>query len=101
MAVAVICTFPGGTTETYDDAVKASGLNAFAQHPGASFHRVAKTDSDSGIRVTDVWESREGFERFLQDKVIPVSMQVGLPEPRLEFVDVNAYMTGAPSPVPA
>jgi hypothetical protein len=25
MAVAVICTFPGGTTETYDDAVKAWG----------------------------------------------------------------------------
>jgi hypothetical protein len=75
------------------------GLNAFAQHPGASFHWVAKTDS--GIRVTDVWEAREGFERFLPDKVIPVSMQVGLPEPRLAFVDVHAYMTGTPSPLPA
>ena len=99
MAVAVICTFPGGTTETYDDAVKALGLSAGGQHPGALFHWVAKTDS--GIQVTDVWESREEFDRFLQEQVIPASMQAGLPEPRLEFVDVHAYMTGAPGLVPA
>jgi hypothetical protein len=41
------------------------GLRSGGQHPGALFHWATK--SDSGVRVTDVWESNEQFERFAQE----------------------------------
>lgn len=92
MAVAVEANFPGATLEQYDDAVKAMGLASGGQHPGALFHWAAQTDS--GVRVTDVWESKEDFERFAQEQILPASQQVGLPEPEINYVDVHAYMVG-------
>lgn len=92
MAVAVEANFPGATTEQYDEAVKAMGLTSGGQHSGALFHWATKTDS--GVRVTDVWESKEQFERFAQEQILPVSEQVGLPEPEIRYIDVHAYMVG-------
>lgn len=92
MAVAVEANFPGATTDQYDEAIKVMGLTSGGQHPGALFHWVTKTDS--GVRVTDVWESKEDFERFAQEQILPVSEQVGLPEPEISYHDVHAYMVG-------
>ena len=92
MAVAVEANFPGATTEQYDEAIKAMGLTPRGRHPGALFHWVTKTDS--GVRVTDVWESKEQCERFVDEQVRPVSEQVGLPEPELRFIEVHNYMVG-------
>ena len=93
MAVAVETTFPGGTTEQYDEGIKLMGLTSGGRHPGAMFHWVAKTDS--GIRVTDVWATKEEFERFLQEQVLPVVEQAGLPTPDVRFIEVHNYMTAA------
>ena len=92
MAIAVEATFAGGTTEQYDEAIKVMGLTPGGQHPGALFHWVTKTES--GVRVTDVWATKEEFERFLQDQVAPASAQAGLPEPDVRFIEVHNYMTG-------
>jgi hypothetical protein len=92
MAVAVEANFPGATTDQYDEAIKVMGLTSGGQHPGALFHWVTKTDS--GVRVTDVWESKEDFERFAQEQILPVSEQVGLPEPEISYHDVHTYMVG-------
>lgn len=40
---------------------------------------VAKTDD--GIRVVDVWESDEQFNRFAEEKIGPYTQQVGIPKP--------------------
>ncbi len=40
---------------------------------------VAQTDD--GIRVTDVWESREQFEKFAADQIGPITQEVGIPSP--------------------
>ena len=93
MAVAVEASFPGATLEQYDEAIKAMGLEPKGQHPGALFHWV--TETDSGVRVTDVWEAKEDFERFAQEQVLPVSERVGLPEPEIRFIDVHTYMVGS------
>jgi len=93
MAVAIDCNFPGATTDQYDEAVKAMGLAPGDQHPGALFHWAAQTES--GVRVVDVWESKEDFERFAQEQILPVSRQVGLPEPEIAYYDVHAYMVGS------
>ena len=53
---------------------------------------MAKTDS--GVRVIDVWERKEDFERFAEEQVLPVSAQVGLPEPEIRYIDVHNYMVG-------
>ena len=92
MAVAVETTFPGATTEQYDEAIKVMGLTPGGRHPGALFHWVAKTDS--GIRITDVWETKEQWERFAEEQVRPVSEQVGFPEPEIRYIDVHNYMVG-------
>jgi hypothetical protein len=93
MALAVETEYRGGTTEQYDETIKAMGLTAGGRHPGALFHWVTKTDS--GIRVTDVWESREEWERFLHEQVIPVGTSAGLPAPEeSRYFDVHNYLVG-------
>jgi hypothetical protein len=93
MAVAIDCNFPGATTDQYDEAVKMMGLASGGQHPGALFHWATQTES--GVRVVDVWESKEDFERFAQEQILPVSQQVGLPQPEITYYDVHAYMVGS------
>ncbi len=60
--------------------------------PGAISHWVAKTDD--GIRVVDVWESKEQFERFAQEQIGPYTKEAGFPgEPEMRFHDVHNYLT--------
>jgi hypothetical protein len=93
MAIAVVTTFPGTTTEQYDQAIEAMGLTAGGRHPGAMFHWVTQTDD--GLRVTDVWQSKEDWEKFLEEQVVPGTQQFGFPEPEISYVEVHNYMTGA------
>ena len=61
MAVAVIMDFAGATLDQYDEVMRRMDLDADQPSPtGALFHWVAATDT--GLRVTDVWESREQFD---------------------------------------
>jgi hypothetical protein len=92
MAVAVEATFRGATLAQYDEAINLMGLSCGGRHPGALFHWVA--DTDDGFRVTDVWESREEFERFFQEQVGAIGEQMDLTEPELRYTDVHCYMTG-------
>lgn len=63
MAIAVQMDFEGGTTDQYDQVIERMrfGPNGPGA-PGSLFHWV--TQSEPGIRVTDVWESKEQFEKF-------------------------------------
>jgi hypothetical protein len=52
------------------------------------FHWVTKTDG--GIRVTDVWDSREQFDKFAKEQIGPITMEVGLPNPpTVEYFEVH------------
>jgi hypothetical protein len=58
---------------------------------GAIFHSSAETDD--GIRVVDVWDSREVFDRFSQEQVGPFTQQVGITEPPgVTYRDVHNYL---------
>jgi len=60
--------------------------------PGGLFHWVTKTSD--GIRVIDVWQSREAFDKFSQEKIVPITQQVGLPAPpEIQFFEVHNYLT--------
>ncbi len=64
MAVGVVQDFAGGTLDQYGQSSRKMGLS-----PGRDpnlFHWVAQTDD--GVRITDVGQSREEFERFAQSR---------------------------------
>jgi hypothetical protein len=93
MAVAVVLEFDG-TLDQYDEVMQKMGLAAeSADMPeGGLFHWV--TPTDSGFRVTDVWESREQFDRFAQESIGPLSAEAGITsEPHISFHAVHNYLS--------
>ncbi|MBA3562088.1 MAG: hypothetical protein H0W35_05140 [Actinobacteria bacterium] len=94
MPVAVEMNFGGMTLDQYDQVLEKMGLTpGGSAPPGAISHWVAKTDD--GIRVVDVWETREQFDRFAQERIGPYSKEVGVEGmPETRFYDVHAYLIG-------
>ena len=93
MAVAVEMTFRGATLEQYDQVIQKMDLSQGGEMPsGGISHWAAKTDD--GIRVVDVWESREAVERFAQEQIGPYTREVGIEsEPDIRFSEVHNYLT--------
>jgi hypothetical protein len=93
MAVGVVMEFEGATLDQYDQVVAKMGFTRGGEGaPGGIFHWVMATDN--GIRVTDVWESRELFEKFAQEQIGPYTQEVGIPgPPQISFYDVHNYLT--------
>jgi hypothetical protein len=93
MAVAVVLEFPGGTLDQYDEVIEKMGFEpGGGGAPGGLFHWV--TETDDGIRVTDVWVDRETFERFAEENIGPITAEVGVPgPPQMTFYDVHNHLT--------
>jgi hypothetical protein len=93
MAVGVVLEFEGATLEQYNEVVDKMGFSPRgAGAPGGLFHWV--TETDNGIRVTDVWEDRETFERFAQEQIGPYTQEVGITsEPEISYYEVHNYLT--------
>ena len=93
MTVAVVMEFTGATLEQYDQAGQRMGFTpGGAGPPAEQFHWVTATDD--GIRVTDVWDSREQYDRFAQEQIGPISQEVGIPAPpQVTYYDVHNYLT--------
>ncbi len=80
MAVAIEMNFRGATLDQYDQVIKAMGFSPGGPGaPGGIFHWVAKTED--GIRVVDVWESKEQYEQFAEEQIGPSTQQAGIPSP--------------------
>ena len=57
--------------------------------PGLRFH-VAGFDAQ-GAHVTDVWDTREQFEAFAEERLVPGFQEIGIElEPEIEFVEMHA-----------
>lgn len=93
MAVAVQLDFRGGTLEQYDQVIEKMGFQPGGPGgPGGLFHWVTKTED--GIRVTDVWESQEAFDTFANEKIGPITQEVGVPNaPEIQVFEVHNYLT--------
>jgi hypothetical protein len=93
MAVAVVIDFEGATLDQYDEVIEKMGFEPGGTGgPGGMFHWVAKTAD--GIRVTDVWETKAQFEKFAQEKIGPITTEVGFPSPpTITFFDVHNHLT--------
>lgn len=95
MAVGVVLDFAGATLDQYDQLVEKMGFSpGGAGAPGGLFHWVTQTDN--GIRVTDVWQDRETFERFAQEQIGPLAAEVGITSPpQISYFDVHNHLTAA------
>ena len=94
MAVAIEMNFKGATLDQYNEVMKLMSLDDGTRPapPGAIFHWVAQTDD--GIRVVDVWETKEQFEKFAQDEIGPYTQEVGIPAPPvIQFRELHNYLT--------
>jgi hypothetical protein len=92
MAVAVILEFDDATIDQYNQVVGKMGFEPGGPGaPGGLFHWA--TETDNGFRVTDVWETREQFDQFAEEKIGPYSQEVGLPQPEITFFEVHNHLT--------
>ena len=93
MATGVVLEFEGATVAQYDQIIEKMGFSPGGSGgPGGLFHWV--TETEAGLRVTDVWESREHFEKFADEQIGPMSQEVGLPNPpTITFHEVHNYLT--------
>jgi hypothetical protein len=76
MAVGIRLKFAGGTQEQYQavhDTVNAS--SPLGRADGLLVHSAGPIDGGWG--VIDFWESSEAFDRFTQNKLMPVIQQLG------------------------
>jgi hypothetical protein len=85
--------FKDTSLEQYDQVVQKMGFSpGGAGASGGIFHWVTKTNS--GIRVTDVWESKEQFEQFAEQRIGPLTAEVGIPgPPEITYAEVHNYLT--------
>ena len=93
MAIAVQMDFAGASTDQYDQVVKKMGLTPGGPGPsGAISHFVTMTAD--GMRVVDVWESKEQFDQFAQEKIGPLAESAGFPgPPQITFFEIHNYLT--------
>ncbi|HLY41235.1 MAG TPA: hypothetical protein VKR52_08470 [Terracidiphilus sp.] len=93
MPIGVQQDFAGTTLAQYDQVIQKMGFHPGGPGaPGGLFHWVTKTDS--GIRVVDVWESREQFEKFAKEKIGPLAAQAGVTQPpKVTFIEIHNYLT--------
>jgi len=50
------------------------------------------TKTDNGIRIIDVWQSREALHAFQEDEIAPVFRKIGVSAaPETKFFEVHNY----------
>ena len=93
MAVAVQMDFDGATLAQYDQICGKMGLTPKGPGPAGAISHVV-TQTDSGMRVVDVWETREQFDKFAQEQIVPFSQEAGLTAPpQMQFFEVHNSFT--------
>jgi len=104
MPVAVVQEWSEGTGETtnYDavsERLRASGGGAEGLHVHA-----AGVLEGGGFRIFEVWESREQFERFVQERLMPILRELRTDEhgsaPTVTSYELHNFfvLSGAGSP---
>jgi hypothetical protein len=96
MAVAMYMQWSGVTPEQYEAARELVDWEGDTPQ-GALFHAAA-FDED-GLRVFDMWESGEDFERFVEQRLRPGVEQVGIEgDPEVEIHEIHRTFTPAYQP---
>lgn len=84
MAIMMIMKWDGVTLDQYDEVKR---IVDWETTPAAGGTMHATAHDGSGLRITDVWDSAEAFQTFVDSRLMPVVMQVGIAGPP----DVEIY----------
>ena len=75
MAIVMNMRWDGVTPEQYEAAREGVGWEQHASE-GGLLH-IASFAAD-GLRVTDIWENADDFNRFVEGRLMPVVRELGL-----------------------
>ena len=75
MATAVLLDWKGVTWNEYVDVVERLDLDG-SPPAGGRLHLAGSTDD--GMRIVDVWDSPQDFDRFSNERLAPVLQEVGV-----------------------
>src|SRR5260370_40602158 len=89
MPVATVLEFPGVTQEQYEEI--GARLGSFGPPEGIVYHACGPVEG--GWRIMDIWDSKEAFDRFVEDVWLPAMRANGGPEPSRREA-VSTYHAG-------
>ena len=98
MAIGILIESNDWTRETYEEINRQmfGSPRPSASLEGLIIHTAG--EGPNGWRVVDVWESREHFDRFMEEKVMPAAQGIGAPnigEPQIWELDHVLVAEGA------
>ena len=74
MAMGMLLQIEGGTAELYDSFNREMGIDRDNLPAGLISHYAGETED--GWLVFDVWKSREDFERFAENQLMPAARKL-------------------------
>lgn len=92
MAVVMRFTPQGMTAAKYDECVKRLE-QAGAGAPAGRLYHVCFGDKNN-LRVSDIWDSRESFEKFRQT-LTPIVQELGIDTGDPDFIEIYNIIEGA------
>ena len=91
MAIVLRFSDPGMTTAKYDEIVKRLE-QAGAGSPAGRLYHVCFGDKEN-LRVSDIWDSRESFEKF-GETLKPIMTDLGISLGQPEIIEVHNVIEG-------
>ena len=93
MATVMLMHWREATPDQYDQARAKVGWDREVPE-GAKLH--VSGFSDDGLHVTDVWESEQAFNRFMEQRLAPVSQELGIQgQPEVKFYPLHGVFAPA------
>jgi hypothetical protein len=89
MPVLVIGEMRGGSAESDAAAVEALGLEG--NPPAGARFRIAGPSKD-GWRVLSLWDTKEQFDHFVAERLMPTLEQIGAPKPTFEISQIESVI---------
>jgi hypothetical protein len=102
MAMGLILEFAGLGLEQYEAVNRELGIDVSTGEgdwpDGMLSH--AGGMAEAGLVVMEVWDTQEDQNQFMEDRLGPALQAAGVtgPPSRMEWVNLAAYHTAAPSP---
>ena len=85
--IIIFVEWEGFTKEIYEEIRKQ--VNWEGDVPKGIVIHLAAFDK-KGIRITDIWESEEDFNNFIQNRIIPAATKLVDTKPKVEIYPLHA-----------
>jgi hypothetical protein len=91
MAILAIFHAVGATADMYQALRREVAWET--QHPVGGMFHAAAVDEQGDVRVADVWESAEALQAFVEQRLMPAMIKLGVPPPQVSVyptLNINA-----------